>query len=191
MHDVGKIGIPDSILLKESHLTPTERLVMQQHTVIGADILGKSASPLLQTGAVIAISHHERWDGSGYPHGLAGEDIPLYGRLCAVADVFDALTSRRPYKEAYSIQKALRDDGGGLRNPFRPGHPLARSSKPRRRRDDLAAAPGLKLPPRLRHPKHGARRSPIRMGEGPVTRGCASGWRTGQPLPQPMPLLDS
>jgi putative two-component system response regulator len=106
MHDVGKIGIPDSILLKDTHLTPGERLVMQEHTVIGASILSGSASPLLQAGAEIAISHHERWDGTGYPHGLSENNIPLYGRICAVADVFDALTSRRPYKEAYSLPQA-------------------------------------------------------------------------------------
>ncbi len=102
MHDVGKIGIPDSILLKEGRLGDAERGVMEQHTIIGADILCGSSSKLLQMGEIIALTHHEKWDGSGYPHGLKGEAIPLHGRICAVADVFDALTSRRPYKKAYT-----------------------------------------------------------------------------------------
>jgi putative two-component system response regulator len=96
MHDVGKIGIPDAILVKEGALTPAERKIMQSHTVIGARLLAGSASELLQAGEVIALSHHERWDGGGYPHGLAGEGIPLWGRICALVDVFDALISDRP-----------------------------------------------------------------------------------------------
>ncbi|RMF90999.1 MAG: response regulator [Nitrospinota bacterium] len=106
MHDVGKIGIPDAILLKPGKLTPEEWEIMKQHTVIGARILGGSSSALLQAGEIIALSHHEKWDGSGYPQGLAGEEIPLYGRICAVADVFDALTSNRPYKKALSNEQA-------------------------------------------------------------------------------------
>jgi putative two-component system response regulator len=102
MHDVGKIGIPDAILLKSEHLTPAEWQVMKQHTVIGARILHGSPSELLQLGEVIALSHHEKWDGSGYPHGLAGRAIPLAGRICAVADVFDALTHERHYRQALS-----------------------------------------------------------------------------------------
>ena len=107
MHDVGKIGIPDSVLLKPGKLTENEFLIMKQHTLLGARILEGSPSTLLQAGRVIALSHHEKWDGSGYPNGLAGEDIPLWGRICAVADVFDALTSERPYKRAFSVEKAV------------------------------------------------------------------------------------
>ena len=107
MHDVGKIGIPDAILLKQCELTDQEWEVMKQHTTIGSRILGGSSSPLLQAGEVIALSHHEKWDGSGYPRGLAGQEIPLWGRICAVADVFDALTCLRPYKEAYSNEDAI------------------------------------------------------------------------------------
>jgi putative two-component system response regulator len=103
MHDVGKIGIPDSILRKPGKLTQKERAIMQQHTVIGSRILGGSASLLLQAGEIIALSHHEKWDGSGYPNGLMADDVPLYGRICAVADVFDALVSKRAYKDAYSL----------------------------------------------------------------------------------------
>ena len=107
MHDVGKIGIPDHILLKAGGFNPEEWVVMKQHTVIGGYILQNSGSKLLQAGEVIALSHHEKWDGSGYPKGLAGENIPLWGRICAVADVFDALASKRPYKEAFSNEKSL------------------------------------------------------------------------------------
>ena len=107
MHDIGKIGIPDSILLKPAKLTPEEWDVMKKHTIFGARILGESNFELLRVGEIIALSHHEKWDGSGYPKGLAGEDIPLYGRICAVADVFDALTNKRPYKKAFSNEQAL------------------------------------------------------------------------------------
>ena len=106
MHDVGKIGVPDSILLKEGRLSNAEREVMQQHTIIGADIPRGSSSKLLQTGEIIALTHHERWDGTGYPQGLKGEQIPLHGRICAVADVYDALTSKRPYKKAFARHEA-------------------------------------------------------------------------------------
>jgi putative two-component system response regulator len=106
LHDIGKIGIPDHILLKPGTLTPEEFDVMRQHTVIGERILAHSVSPVLRAGAQIAISHHEKFDGSGYPHGLAGRAIPLYGRIVAVSDVFDALTSDRPYKRAWDIERA-------------------------------------------------------------------------------------
>jgi putative two-component system response regulator len=107
LHDVGKIGIPDAVLLKPGKLTREEFDVMKQHTVIGAKILEGSVSELIEAGRVIALTHHEKWDGSGYPRGIAGEEIPLWGRICAVADVFDALTSERPYKLAFSNEKAL------------------------------------------------------------------------------------
>jgi putative two-component system response regulator len=100
MHDVGKIGIPGSILVLPGKLHPTEHEVMRQHTVFGAYLLHGSKSEILQMGEAIAISHHERWDGTGYPKGIAGDAIPLAGRICAVADVFDALTSDRPYRAA-------------------------------------------------------------------------------------------
>ena len=106
MHDVGKIGIPDSILLKPGKLTNSEWETMKQHTLIGAHILSNSPSELLQAGEIIALSHHEKWDGSGYPNGLVRKDIPEWGRICAVADVFDALTSERPYKKAMPNEEA-------------------------------------------------------------------------------------
>jgi putative two-component system response regulator len=115
MHDVGKLGTPDYILLKPGKLTPEEFEVMKQHSAIGWEILKDSASPMLQIAAEIALSHHEKFDGSGYPHGLAGEAIPLTGRIVAVADVFDALTSARPYKPAWDVDRAvalLRDSRG-------------------------------------------------------------------------------
>ncbi|TXI99874.1 MAG: two-component system response regulator [Aquabacterium sp.] len=108
MHDVGKIGIPDAILLKPGKLTDEEWQVMRQHPQIGADIIGQHSDELLQTAWTIALCHHEKWDGSGYPAGLKGEQIPLVARIAALADVFDALTTERPYKKAWSIEDALR-----------------------------------------------------------------------------------
>ena len=107
MHDVGKIAIPDSILRKPGKLTAEEWEIMKRHTTIGGDLLAGSRSPLVQMGEVIARTHHERWDGTGYPAGLAGEDIPLVGRICAICDVFDALISVRPYKPAWPVEQAL------------------------------------------------------------------------------------
>jgi putative two-component system response regulator len=107
LHDVGKIGIADAILLKPGKLTEEESTVMKQHTLIGGKILSESDSSWLQLAEEIALTHHERWDGTGYPAGLAGEDIPLVGRIVAVADVFDALTHERPYKHAWSTEEAL------------------------------------------------------------------------------------
>lgn len=107
LHDVGKIGIPDSILLKRGPLTPEEWTVMRKHTTIGGEILDRKDHVLFESARDVALCHHERWDGSGYPKGLAGEDIPLMARICAVADVFDALTSRRPYKEPWTRERAL------------------------------------------------------------------------------------
>lgn len=107
MHDIGKIGIPDHILLKPGKLTPSEWDVMKTHASIGAEILDGHDSELLEMARIIALTHHEKWDGSGYPQGLAGDDIPLPGRIVALADVFDALTSVRPYKKAWTTEEAV------------------------------------------------------------------------------------
>lgn len=106
MHDVGKVGVPDAILLKPGRLDASELLVMQQHAAIGHAILSRTRSPLLDMAAQIAYTHHEKYNGTGYPRGLAGEQIPLVGRIAAVADVYDALTSRRHYKQAWSTNAA-------------------------------------------------------------------------------------
>jgi putative two-component system response regulator len=107
MHDVGKIGIPDRILLKPGKLDPDELEIMQTHAELGYRILNGSRSELLQSAAAIALSHHEWWDGSGYPYGLAGEAIPLEGRIAAIADVFDALTSNRVYRKGFTLGEAV------------------------------------------------------------------------------------
>lgn len=115
MHDIGKIGIPDDILLKPGPLSTTERQIMETHTVIGHDILGGSTSPYLRLGAKIALSHHERFDGTGYPYGLKGDEIPIESRIVAVADSLDALTTVRPYKSAWSMEDSLQylEDNAG------------------------------------------------------------------------------
>lgn len=107
MHDIGKIGIPDAILLKPGKLNDEEWQIMKRHAEIGAELLSGDDFPLLTLAREIALSHHEKWDGSGYPRGLSGSDIPQSARITAVADVFDALTSARPYKPAWSIEQAL------------------------------------------------------------------------------------
>lgn len=107
MHDIGKIGIPDHILLKPGRLDDEEMRIMQQHPLIGAEILSNSKSELIQLAHSVALCHHEKWDGSGYPAKLQGVQIPIEGRIVAVADVFDALTSKRPYKEAWSVEKTM------------------------------------------------------------------------------------
>jgi putative two-component system response regulator len=106
MHDIGKMGTPDVILLKPGKLTPEEFEIMKQHAVFGYEVLNRSCSLLLKAAAEIAYTHHEKYDGSGYPRGLSGNAIPLFGRIVAVADVFDALTSERPYKKAWSMESA-------------------------------------------------------------------------------------
>jgi len=115
MHDIGKVGTPDLILLKPGKLTEEEFSIMKQHAVIGYEVLNASNSSLLKVAAEIAHTHHEKFDGTGYPRGLKGADIPLFGRIVAVADVFDALTSDRPYKKAWSNEQAsqlLREGAG-------------------------------------------------------------------------------
>jgi PAS domain S-box-containing protein len=120
LHDVGKLAIPDSILLKPGRLTDREFDVMKTHAELGARLLSSGSSPVLQMAAVIAGTHHERWDGRGYPKGLTGEAIPLVGRIVAVADVFDALTHDRPYKPAWTVERAIAEIGGGAGSQFDP-----------------------------------------------------------------------
>ena len=120
MHDVGKIAIPDHILLKPGRLDADELAIMQTHAEKGFEILRGSKSNLLDTAALIARTHHEKWDGSGYPHGLKGDDIPLFGRVVAVADVFDALTTERPYKPAWEMERATQFMLAGSGTHFDP-----------------------------------------------------------------------
>jgi len=108
MHDIGKIGIPDKVLLKPGKLDADEWEVMKTHVALGGELLsGSDEIPLMRIAKNIALTHHEKWDGSGYPNGLSGESIPIEGRICAICDVFDALTSERPYKKAWSVEKAM------------------------------------------------------------------------------------
>lgn len=107
MHDIGKIGIPDHILQKPERLTPEEFNIIKTHSLIGSEIIGESTSELINVARIIALQHHEKWDGTGYPQGLKGEQISIFARITAVADVFDALTSRRPYKSAWLIEKSI------------------------------------------------------------------------------------
>ncbi len=109
LHDVGKVGIPEAVLLKQGTLTPHELVQVRRHAEIGARILSESTSEVLIAAEAIARSHHERWDGTGYPQGLRGETIPLFARIVALADVFDAITQARPYKEARPVSEAIEE----------------------------------------------------------------------------------
>ena len=120
MHDVGKIGISDKILLKPGPLDAAEWEIMKTHCYIGYKIVTSAKSTILQTAGMVAYTHHEKWDGSGYPRGLRGDDIPLFGRIVAVADVFDALLSERPYKKAWTIEKAVEEIRSGAGKHFDP-----------------------------------------------------------------------
>jgi putative two-component system response regulator len=121
MHDIGKLGVPDAVLQKPGKLTPEEFALMQRHTIIGGQILANAQSPILRVSEQIALTHHERWDGTGYPRRLAAEAIPLPGRIAAVADVFDALTSRRCYKPPLPANEAVEIIRRGAGLQFDPG----------------------------------------------------------------------
>jgi putative two-component system response regulator len=120
LHDIGKVGLPEAVLLQQGQYSESEMQKIKRHTTIGAEILSNSNSPLLQAAETIALNHHERWDGSGYPNGLHGEEIPLSARLCAIADVFDALTTPRPYKKEISPEDASRLIIGAAGSLFDP-----------------------------------------------------------------------
>ncbi len=145
MHDIGKIGIPDDVLKKPGGLDPEERKVMNLHPKIGADILGRTRIPLFQLAAEVALSHHERYDGTGYPSRLAGEAIPLSGRIVAVVDFFDALTMARCYRPAFSDEKALgmlAAERGKAFDPAMVDCFLAHSDQLIRLRDCINQSPG-------------------------------------------------
>ena len=120
LHDVGKIGIPDAILLQPGELSDEQRRLMRRHTTLGGAILAGSRSPIMHMAEEIALTHHERWDGDGYPNGLRGDAIPLPGRICAVCDVFDALLSGRPYKDPWPLEEALAEIGRERGRQFDP-----------------------------------------------------------------------
>ncbi|MCK5568188.1 MAG: HD domain-containing protein, partial [Spirochaetes bacterium] len=118
MHDIGKIGIPDSILFKPGRLTWSEMEEMKNHSIYGAQILEGSDSVILKASSIVALNHHERWNGKGYPQGLKYDDIPLFGQIVSVADVFDALTSKRSYKEAYDPEHSIEEIEAGKNSMF-------------------------------------------------------------------------
>jgi putative two-component system response regulator len=120
MHDIGKVAIPDRILLKPARLTPEEWVIMRQHTVFGARFLAGSDSEFVRLAEVVAMTHHEKWDGNGYPRGLKGSATPIAGRIVGLADVFDALTTRRPYKAAFPVDRSLTILREGRERDFDP-----------------------------------------------------------------------
>jgi putative two-component system response regulator len=120
LHDIGKVAIPDAVLFKPAKLSPDEYALMRTHATIGEDILANASSDLVRTACLIAGSHHERWDGTGYPRGLKGEEIPIEGRIASVADVFDALCSDRPYKPSWPIYTARREIESNAGTQFDP-----------------------------------------------------------------------
>jgi putative two-component system response regulator len=153
LHDVGKLAIPDAILLKPGSLSEEEFEVMKTHAAIGQRLLSASSSPVLQMAAVIAGGHHERWDGSGYPAGLAGEGIPLVGRIVAVADVYDALTHDRPYKSLWPTEQAIGEIRRAAGGQFDPGVVDAFLQTRADVRETPVPALWPQRPPRTRAPK--------------------------------------
>jgi putative two-component system response regulator len=153
LHDVGKLAIPDSVLLKPASLSEQEFEVMKTHAAIGRRLLSASSSPMLQMAAVIAGGHHERWDGSGYPAGLAGDGIPLVGRIVAVADVYDALTHDRPYKSLWPTEQAIAEIRRAAGGQFDPGVVDAFLQTRADVRETAVPALWPQRPPRTRAPK--------------------------------------
>jgi len=139
LHDLGKLAIPDAILLKPGALSVPERATVEHHTVLGAEMLAGSSSPLLELAREIALCHHERWDGTGYPAGRRGEAIPLGARIVAVAEVFDELTHERPYREAWPVARVLDELRGGAGSQFDPSVVAVFLSLYERPRDRAAA----------------------------------------------------
>jgi putative two-component system response regulator len=153
LHDVGKLAIPDSVLLKPGSLSEEEFEVTKTHAAIGQRLLSGSSSAVLQMAAVIAGGHHERWDGSGYPAGLAGEGIPLVGRIVAVADVYDALTHDRPYKSLWPTEQAIGEIRRAAGSQFDPGVVDAFLQTRAEVRETAVPALWPQRPPRTRAPK--------------------------------------
>lgn len=120
MHDIGKIGISDEVLFKPDKHSEEEKRIMDEHPLIGAEIIGEHKTPLLKLAKECALTHHERWDGKGYPRGLKGADIPLVGRIVAIADAFDSITTERPYKKAWTVDEAVEEIKGGKGTQFDP-----------------------------------------------------------------------
>jgi putative nucleotidyltransferase with HDIG domain len=170
LHDVGKIAIADDILLKPGNLNPHEQEIMGRHAALGASLLADSSSPALQMAATVAMTHHEWWDGGGYPEGLAGEDIPLVGRIVAVADVFDALTHDRPYKAAWPISQAIANIRRAAGSQFDPRVVAAFLQT----RKDLAK--------RARPPRRGTPASQTSRSEPTLARASTRSSGGGEPI---------